>query len=92
MRARADPLLEKLFLLAVLLQISLVGTIVGNLFLNSMRYRISWVLYAGSAIVLLLARQRVRELRAEGPAPVQSPAEFRPAHMMDTGPEQPVRV
>jgi len=90
LRARGDPILQELYLLAVLLQISLVGTVVGNLFLSSLRYRISWMLYACSTIVLLLARQRAGELSAKQPVP--GSAAFSPAHMMDTGPEQPVRV
>ena len=88
MRARADPMIEKLYLLAVYLQIALVGAMVGNLFLNSLRYRISWILYASSTVVMLLVRQRVKELTANDPAPSFDAVHFGALPAMDPGPKQ----
>jgi O-antigen ligase len=63
--ARGDPELQRLYLYAVFLQIGFFGALLGNFFLDSLRYRESWILYASATVILSFVRVRVAELETE---------------------------
>jgi O-antigen ligase len=59
-----DPELRRLYLYAVFLQIGFLGALVGGLCSPALRYRVSWLLFASSPVVLGFVRARVAELEA----------------------------
>jgi len=71
-RNRGDPELDELGHLAIFLQISLFGSIVGGMFTHSQDSKIFWVVLALGSVVQGLARARVSQLSVESGATVQA--------------------
>jgi O-antigen ligase len=87
-----DPELRRLYLYALFLQIGFFGSLIGNNFLDSLRFRESWILFACSTLILGFVRARVAELEAENAAAATSrPDSDAPSGEFFPGGTQPVR-
>jgi len=64
-----DPILSKLYLYALFLQMALFAALVDNLTLSSLRYKGQWMVLALSTVVLFFTRQRIRTLSSEEDSP-----------------------
>ena len=66
-RFPGDPILSRLYACGIFLQIGLLGALVDNLVLSSLRFKGQWLLLGLSAVVLILTRQRIGELKSDKP-------------------------
>lgn len=66
-RFPGDPVLSRLYAYAIFLQIGLLGALIDNLVLSSLRFKGQWLVLALSGVVLIFTRQRIAELTSDTP-------------------------
>lgn len=57
-----DAILSRAYSYAIFLQMSFLATLVGNMFLSSVRFRSAWLVLAVSTVILRVIRNRMAEL------------------------------